>query len=62
METILKGNINNIRIKYALNMSKLHANLLSVSNLVSNNLKIQFNLNECIVKSCNGEAIAIAPC
>ena len=62
METILKGNINNIRIKYALNMSKLHANLLSVSNLVSNNLKIQFNLNECIVKSNNGEAIAIAPC
>lgn len=31
---------------------KLHVNLLSVSQFVS---------NECIVKSCNDEAIAIAP-
>ena len=61
VEAILEGKINQIHIKDMLHVSKLHANLLSVSKLVSNDLKIQFNLNECIVKSCNGEAIAIAP-
>lgn len=40
METIMKDNINNIHIKDVLNMSKLYVNLLSMSNLVSNNLKI----------------------
>ena len=61
VEAIVKGKINQIRIKNVLHVSKLHANLLSVSKLVSNGLKVQFNLNECIVKSCDGEAIAIAP-
>ena len=32
-----------------------------MSKLVSNGLKIKFNLNEYIVKFCNGKAIAIAP-
>ena len=40
---------------------KLYANLFSVSKFMSNDLKIQFNINECIIKSCNGEAIAIVP-
>ena len=48
MEAILKGQINKICINDVLKVSKLH-----------DNLKVQFNLNECIVKSCNGEAIAI---
>ena len=26
---------------------------------MSNSLKVRFNLSECTVKSCNGEAIAI---
>ena len=30
-----------------------------MSKLVLNNLKVQFNLNKCIIKSCNSEAIAI---
>ena len=41
---------------------KLHANLLSVSKLVSNGLKLQLNLNACIVKSCDVKAITIVPC
>jgi hypothetical protein len=35
-------------------------NLFSVSELVSNGLKVQFNLNKCVIKFCNGEVIAIA--
>lgn len=41
---------------------KFYANLLSVSNLVSDGIKIQFNLSKCIVKSSSGEAIVIVPC
>lgn len=43
-------------------MPKLLANLFLVSKLVSNRLNIQVNINECIVKSCDGEAIVIASC
>ena len=42
-------------------VSKLHVNLFSVNKLVINALNAQFTLNKCIVKSCNDEAIAIAP-
>lgn len=41
--------------------SKLHVNLLSMNKLVSNYLKIQFNLYKFIVEFCVGEAIAIVP-
>ena len=41
-------------------VSKLHVNLVSVNKLVLNGLKVQFNLNEYIVKFCNSEVIAIA--
>ena len=41
-------------------MPKLQANLLSVSKLMSNALKMQFNLNDCFIKTCDGEAITIA--
>ena len=61
VESILKDKINQICIKDVLHVSKLHVNLLLVNKLVLSDLNIQFNLNECIVKSCNDEAIAIAP-
>ena len=60
VEAILEGKINQICIKNVFHVPKLHINLLSMSKHVSNGSKIQFNLNKCIVKSCNGEAIAIA--
>ena len=40
-------------------MPKLQANLLSVSKLLSNGLKMQFNLNECIVRGPDGEMIVM---
>ena len=44
VKQIDKCNINQIRIKDVLYVSKLHVNLSSLSKLVSNYLKIQFNL------------------
>ena len=61
VEAILEGIMNQIRIKDMHYVPKLHPNLLSVSKIVLNGLKAHFNLNEYIVKSCNGEAIVIAP-
>lgn len=49
VKIILKGNINQIHIKDGLQVPKLHVNFLLVSKLVSNSLKVQFNLNKCIV-------------
>ena len=61
MEAIIEGKVNQIRIKYVFHIPKLHVNLLSVTKLMLNRLKVWFSLNKYIVKSCNGEAIAIAP-
>ena len=49
VEAILESKINQIHILNVLNISKLHANLLSVNKLLSNSLKIHFNLNAYIV-------------
>lgn len=57
VEIIIKGKINNIHIKYAFYIPKLHVNLFSVSKLVLHRLNVQFNLNECIIKSFNIETI-----
>ena len=46
-------------IKFYVYVSKLQENLLLVSKLLSNELKAQFNLNECIVKGRDGEVNAI---
>lgn len=54
MEAIMKGNINQIRIKDMHHVSMRHASLHFMNKLVSNDLRIQFNLNKWIVKSCNG--------
>lgn len=51
IETLLKDKINRIRIKNMFHVSYLHVDLLSVSKLVSNALKVQFNLHKYIVKS-----------
>ena len=40
-------------------VSKLQANLLLISKLLLNGLKMQFNLNECIVKDPDGEVIVM---
>jgi hypothetical protein len=61
MEAILEDKMNQIHIKDVFHIPKLHANLLSVSKFVSNGLKIQFNLNKYIVKSCDGEASCYPP-
>ena len=57
VEAIVKGNINQICIKDVVHVPKLHVNLFSVSKLMSNGLKVQSNLNECIVKSYNNVAL-----
>ena len=44
-----------------LHVSKLHINLLSVSKFVLNDLNVKFNIYKCIIKSCHGETIVIAP-
>ena len=58
VEAIVTGKINRIHIKYTLHVPKLYVNVLSVTKLVSNKLKVQFNLNECIVKIYNSKVIA----
>ena len=60
-EATFEGKINQIHIKDMLHVPELYANLPSVNKLMSNSLKVQFNLNKCIVKFCNDEAIAIVP-
>ena len=40
----------------------MHANQFLTSTFVSHRLKVLFNLNQCIVKSYNGEAITIVSC
>ena len=54
-EAILEDKINQIYIKDVLHILKLQINLLLVNKLVSDGLKVQYNLNKCIVKSCNDE-------
>jgi hypothetical protein len=60
VEVMVKGRTRRIRIKDVLHVPKLHANLLSVSKTLSSGCKVQFNMNECIVRaskdaSTNGE-------
>lgn len=58
----MKGKINRIRINDAIHMPKVYANSLSVNKILSSNLKVQFNVNECIVGGSDGETNAIALC
>jgi len=60
VEVMVKGQTKRIRIKDMLHVPKLHANLLSMSKILSSGCKVQFNMNECIVRAFDGEVIAIA--
>jgi hypothetical protein len=60
VEVMVKGRTKRIKIKDVLHVPKLHANLLSVSKISSSGCKVQFNMNECIVRAFDGEVIAIA--
>ena len=59
VEVMVKGNIKRISIKDVFHISKLQANLLSVSKLLLNELKVQFNLNEYIGKGLDGKMISM---
>ena len=59
VEMMVKCKIKRIHIKDVLHVPKLQANLLSVSKFLSNGLKMQFNLNEYIVRGLDGEVNAI---
>ena len=41
--------------------TELHVNLFSVNKLVSSGLRVQFNINECIIRTSDGHPVAIAP-
>ncbi len=60
VEVMVKGRTKRIRIKDVLHVPKLHANLLSVNKILSSGCKVQFNMNECIVRAFDGEVITIA--
>lgn len=58
-EIIVKGKIKIICIKNTFHVPKLQANLLSVNKLLLDGLKVQFNLNEYIVRGPNREVNVI---
>lgn len=58
---IVRGKINQIGIKDAFHVNNFKSNLLSMNKLMSNSLKVQFNLKECFVKIGDGKIITIAP-
>jgi hypothetical protein len=47
VEVMVKGRTKRIRIKDVLHVPKLHANLLSMSKILSSGCKVQFNMEEC---------------
>ena len=60
VESQVKGKVKKIRVYDVLHVPKLHANLLSVSKLVSRGLKVHFNKTGCIVWTQEGEMLAMA--
>lgn len=62
VEALPRGKIKLIFIKGIFYVSKLQANTLSVSKLLSNELKAQLNLNECIIRGPDKEVIVIGLC
>ena len=61
LETIMRDKFNRLCIKDAVYVPKLQVNLLSVSWVALDGLKVSFKLIEYIGKTCNGRYIAIAP-
>jgi hypothetical protein len=58
VEVMIRGKINKIRINKCLYITKLHANL-PVNKLVLSGLKVQFNINKCIIQASDGHTVAI---
>jgi transposase InsO family protein len=61
VEVSVRGRSKRIRIKDALHVPKLQANLLSVSKLVTSGMKVQFNVEGCVLRAPNGDVLAVAP-
>ena len=57
VDVFVRGKIKRVHIKIFLYVSKLQANLLSVSKVLWNGMKMQFSLNECIVRGLDGERL-----
>ena len=58
-EVMVKKKKKKNHFKDVLHVRKLQANLLSVSKLLSNGLKVQFNLNNYIMRSLDGDVIVM---
>ena len=59
VETHIKGRAWSIRMHDMLHVPKIHSNLLSVSKLISIDLKVHFNSLECVVRASNGKMSAV---
>ena len=59
VETQVMGQKRRITIHDVLHVPKLHANLLSVSKLASEGLKVHFNVMGCVVRAQSGEMLAM---
>lgn len=55
----MRGKTARIYIMNMLHVLKLHTNLVSVSKLLLKGLKVQFDINRCIVGGANGDVVAI---
>ena len=60
VETRVKGRVRSIRMHDVLHVPKMHSNLLLVSKLISRGLKVHFNSLGCVVRTSNGEMLAVA--
>ena len=58
VEIDVKSKLQRIRFKDVLHMPKLHANLLSVSKLVSGGLKVHFSMMGCVVRAAHIKMLA----
>ena len=61
VQVLVRGRSKKIRIKDVLHVPKLHANLLSVSKLVSSGMKMQFNVDGCTLRAPNEDVLSVAP-
>jgi transposase InsO family protein len=61
VEVMVNAVMRKIRIQDALHVPKLHANLLSVSKLVAQGLKVEFNNQGCVLATRSGEMIVTVP-
>lgn len=60
VKTQVKSQVRRIRAFNVLHVPNLHANLFSMSKLVSKGLKVHFNMMGYIVRGQDGELLAMA--